>query len=1032
MVNGLIRWSLANRPLVLVLTGAFLAWGGSTIGGLPIDVLPDLTAPTVTVITENPGMSPTEMERLVTLPIEVGVSAVPGVRRVRSSTAIGASVVWVDFDWDEDVYRARQLVSERVSRTAAGLPPGMSGPLLGPVSSFMGEVQFLGLTSSALSPQELRAVAESQVRRRLLAVSGVAQVILIGGGRKQYQVLVSPEALAAHGLSVGEVEEALAASNANVSAGLLHRGGREFLIQGFGRLSSLDDIRRTVVRASSTVPVRIQDIATVRIGEGLRQGAASVNARQAVIIGIRKQPGVNTLALTEAVDREVASLLPSLPGGIEIHGNLFRQSDFVETAISNLREALVYGGLLVVAATLAFLANARASAITLFAIPFSMVGASLTLAAMEQTINCMTLGGLAIALGELVDDAVIDVENIVRRLRQNAGLPESEKRTALEVVYLASLEIRRPVVFATAVVALVFAPLFFLTGVEGRLLRPLGIAYLAALFWSLVVALTVTPVLGSFLLRPRGRHAAGDAGVVRFLKRAYAPALRWSLRHSTAVMAVSGLAVAASIASLAGIGRSFLPEFQEGSLSISAVTVPGTSLEESDRLGAALERVLLAVPEVASTGRRTGRGESDDHLMGVESSEIDVRLTPSDRSREAVLEDIRQRAELIPGTFVNVGQPVSHRIDHMLSGTRSSVVVNVFGGDLGTLRAIATQVEEAIQGVPGVADLSSERQSDIPTISVRFDRDALARYGLPAGAAAEALRTVFLGTEVSSIRERHLSVPLVVRQSGDYPDRVEAIRRAMVDTPSGARVPLSAIADIREGRSPNFVSREGIQRKIAVSCNVVGRDLVGVVSDIQQRIGERVQVPVGYRIEYGGRYLSAQQATRRILLVGGLVVAGIGVLLMTAFRSARDALVVVLNLPLALVGGMVGLYLSGGTLTVASLVGFITLFGIATRNGILLVSHVKHLQLREGVASFRTAVTRGSYERLAPILMTAVSTGLGLVPIALSAGEPGGEFHGPLALVVVSGLVTATALNMVVIPAVYYRFGHPVAPRDAR
>ncbi len=1029
MLDALIRWSLDNRPLVLVLAAGCLTWGGLTVVSLPIDVLPDLTAPTVTVIAEYPGMAPTEMERLVTLPIEVAASAVPGVRRVRSSTAVGASVVWVEFEWGEDVYRARQLVAERLSGLTADLPAGGSRPTLGPVSSYMGEILFVGLTSTTLSPLEARAVAEADIRRRLLAVPGVAQVTVIGGARRQYQVLVSPEALAAHGVSVSEVREALAASNANSSAGFLVRGGREFLIHGVGRLASLDDIRRTVIRARGTVPIRIEDVATVRIGEALKRGEASVNGAEAVIIGIRKQPHFNTLALTESVDRALAELKPDLPPGLEVHADLFRQADFIEVAVSNLNEALLYGGLLVVASVLAFLANARASAITLLAIPFSMVGASLALAALGQSINVMTIGGLAIALGELVDDAVIDVENIVRRIRLNASLPESERRPVLEVVYRASVEIRRPVVFATVVVGLVFAPLLFLGGLEGRLLRPLGIAYLAAIFSSLVVALTITPVLGSLLLR-RGRPARDDEqpALVRVLKRAYRPALGWGLRHSTAVMAVSGVAVAVAVASLGWAGRSFLPEFRETSLTVSAVTLPGTSLDESDRLGTAIERILLGVPEVESTGRRTGRGEGDEHIQGVESSEIDVRLRPSERSREAILADIRERLGLIPGTSFDVGQPVSHRIDHMLSGTRSVIAVNVFGDDLPTLRAIASQVEHAMESVPGVVDLSAEQQAEIPTVSVRFDRDALSRHGLPAGTATQALKTVFLGTEVSSIREPRVSVPLVVRYRGDRPDHIETIRQAMVDTPAGARVPLSAIAAIRESRSPNFISREGIRRKIAVSCNVAGRDLVGVVEDIQQRLREQVELPSGYRIEYGGRYASTERATRRIVLVGGLVIAGIGVLLVTAFRSVRDALVVMLNLPLALVGGVVGLFLSGGILTVASLIGFITLFGVATRNGILLVSHVKHLQVHEGVTSFREAIVRGAAERLAPILMTAVSTGLALVPIAMSMAEPGGEFHGPLAMVVVCGLFTATALNMLAVPAVYLRFGRPAEP----
>ena len=706
-----------------------------------------------------------------------------------------------------------------------------------------------------------------------------------------------------------------------------------------------------------------------------------------------------------------------------IHRDVFRQADFIEVAIANLEEALAYGGILVVAVVIAFLANARASIITLFAIPFSLVAAFLGLDALGLTINSMTLGGLAIAIGERVDDAVIDVENVFRRLRQNANLAEGERRPVLEVVYQASSEIRGSVVFATIIVMLVFAPLFFLSGVEGRLLQPLGFAYLVALLASLVVALTATPVLCSYLL-PRAKAVlrGEDPALIRFLKRLYAPVIGWSLRHSLLVMASSAILLAASIASFGWMGRSFLPEFNEGTLTISAVTIPGTSLEESDRLGSALEEILLDVPEVVSTGRRTGRAELDEHLQGVESAEIDVRLEMQDRPKEEVLEEIRETATLIPGTNVNIGQPISHRIDHMLSGTRSNIAVKIFGDDLRTLRAVAQQVEAAMRDIAGVVDLATEQQTDIPTVSVRFKREALARYGLPAGAAAEALGTVFLGQEVGSILEGQVAFPLVVRYEGGRPEQMETIRQAMIDTPSGARVPLAAIAEIREDRSPNFVTRENVQRKIVVSCNVAGRDLRSVVNDIQAHIANEVTLPQGYRVEYGGQFESEAEASRRILLLGGLVVLGILVILTTAFASWKDALIIIGNLPLALIGGVVGVFLAGGVLSVASLIGFITLFEVATRNGIMLVSHINHLMIEEGVTEFREAVVRGSSERLAPILMTAMSTGLALIPIGLGLGETGSEIHAPLALVVLSGLFTSTALNMIVVPAVYWRF----------
>ena len=768
MLNALIRSSLNNRPLVLALAAGFLAWGGYVMTLLPVDVLPDLTAPTVTIIVESPGMAPTDMESLVTFPIEATMNGASGVRRVRSATAVGVAIIWVEFDWGEDVYRARQTVAERLNLAAESLPPGTSRPFLAPISSIMGEILFVGLTSERHSPLELRTVADTVIRRRVLAVAGVAQVTPIGGGQKQYQVRLSPDKLRAYEVSLTEVQDAIRAGNENTSAGFRVAGGQEYLIQGFGRYSNLDEIRRTVVAQHDATPVYVSDLGLVEIGQALKRGEGSLNGDPAVIIGIRKQPETNTLELTSAIDAVLDEIELGLPQGMVIERNVFRQADFIEVAIANLEEAVTYGGLLVVLVVVVFLANTRASIISLFAIPLSLVAAFLGLDALGLTINSMTLGGLAIAIGELVDDAVIDVENVFRRLRQNAQLAEGNRRPVLEVVFEASSEIRGSVVFATIIVMLVFAPLFFLSGVEGRLLVPLGIAYLAALFASLVVALTVTPVLCSYLL-PRARAVlrGEDQILIRALKRAYEPVIRWSLRHSLVVMTASVLLMLPAVWSFSQMGRSFLPEFNEGALTVSSVTFPGTSLEESDRLGAALERALLAVPEVVSTGRRTGRAELDEHLQGVEAAEIDLRLEMGDRSKEEVLADIRDRATLIPGTAVNVGQPISHRIDHMLSGTRSNIAVKIFGDDLRTLRVLAEQVRAAISDIPGVVDLSVEQQTDIPTVSVRFNREALARYGMPAGAAAQALKTAFMGQEVGSILEGQVAFPLVVRYQGE-------------------------------------------------------------------------------------------------------------------------------------------------------------------------------------------------------------------------------------------------------------------------
>ena len=1028
MLNSLIRWSLDNRPMVLMLAAGFLAWGWHVATRLPVDVLPDLNAPTVAVVVEPPGMAPADMESVITFPIETAVNGASGVRRVRSATAVGVAVIWVEFDWGEDVYRARQTVTERLNVAAESLPPGTTRPILSPISSIMGEILFIALTSDQQSPLELRTLADTVIRRRLLAVPGVAQVTPIGGGLKQYQVLLSPEKLRAYDVSLAGVAAALRAANANTSAGFRAEGGQEYLIQGFGRFTSLDEIRQTVVRVKDATPVYIGDLAEVRIGAALKRGEGSLNGEPAVVIGIRKQPETNTLELTAAIDAVLDEIEADLPPGMHIDRNVLRQADFIEAAIANLEEALAYGGLLVVIVVIVFLANARAGIITLFAIPLSLVAAFLGLDALGLTINTMTLGGLAIAIGELVDDAVIDVENVFRRLRGNSLLPESERLPVLEVVYRASKEIRGSVVFATIIVMAVFAPLFFLEGVEGLLLQPLGLAYLMALFASLVIALTVTPVLCSYLL-PRAKAVRGneDTRLTRGLKRLYAPVIRLSLDHSGVVLAASVIVLSVSLGGFAFMGRAFLPEFNEGSLTINAVALPGTSLADSDRLGSALERILLDVPEVISTGRRTGRGELDEHLQRVEAGEIDVRLRMKDRPKEEVLREIRQRVSLIPGTTVSIGQPISHRIDHMISGTRSSIAVKIFGDDLPTLRALSKQVEAEMGAVAGIVDQTAENQAETPTVSVRFRRDALARYGLPAGQAAEALKTVFLGQEVGTILEGQIAFPLVIRYEAGQPSDMESIRRAMIDTPSGAQVPLSAIADIREDRGPNFITRENVQRKIVVSANVAGRDLRGVVNDLQAHLAEKIDLPRGYRIEYSGQFENEAEATRRLLLLGSLVIAGILVFLSTAFRSWRDALIIMCNLPLALIGGVVGVFVAGGVLTVASLIGFITLFGIATRNGIMLISHIKHLMREEGVTDFREAVVRGASERLVPILMTAMSTGLALVPIGMGLGKTGSEIHAPLAIVVLCGLFSSTALNMIVVPAAYSRFGRPAA-----
>jgi CzcA family heavy metal efflux pump len=1009
---------------VVVLAAILLVYGGYLTTRVPVDVLPDLTAPTVTLLAEAPGMAPAEMESLVTFPLETALNGASGVRRVRSATAVGVAVVWVEFDWGEDIYLARQVVTEKVNLAQSSLPPEAE-VVLAPISSIMGEILFVSLESDRHSPLELYTIAYTDVRRRLLAVPGVAQVIPTGGAQKQYQVLLSPAKLLSHNLSLHEVEAALREANRNTSAGFRIAGGQEYLVQGIGRASSIADLEQTVIASRNGRPILVRDLGEVRIGEALKRAEGSHDGNAAVILGIQKQPGVNTLQLTRALDVVIDEIQATLPEGIQTNKNIFRQADFIEVAVRNLVDALQEGGLVVVLVVVLFLANLRASVITLLAIPLSLIAAIWSLNAAGLTINVMSLGGLAIAIGELVDDAIIDVENVFRRLRENGQKPPAERTSALEVVYRASVEVRSSVVFATFIVILVFVPLFLLDSVEGRLLAPLGFAYVVALSASMVVALTITPAL-CLLLLPRARMVVEgrEPLLVRVLKRLYQPTLRWVVSHSVVIMIGSALLLGSAVYSFRWMGRSFLPEFNEGALTIQVVTLPGTSLAESDQLGRELERILLSVPEVASTARRTGRAELDEHVQGVESAEVDVSLEMRDRPKEAVLAEIRERVTLLPGVSVTIGGPIAHRIDHMLSGTRANIAVKIFGDDQAVLRELATRVQTAMSGVQGVADLSIEQQMDIPTLRVRFDRPALARYGLPAGHAADTLQTALLGRQVGQILEGQVAFPLVVRYMPDgETQEVDSIRRTMLDTPAGAQVPLSAVSEIRDDRVPNFISRENVQRKIVVQCNVAERDLRSVVNDIQRAVQDTVPLPQGYHIEYGGQFESEAQASERLLWLGGVVVLGIFLLLFTAFRSFRDALLIMLNLPLALVGGVVGVFVSGGVLSVASLIGFITLFGIATRNGIMLVSHVRHLTEAEGVRDLQEAVIRGATERLAPIFMTALAAGLALAPIALRMGETGSEIQAPMAIVILFGLLSSTALNMVVVPSLYARFG---------
>jgi CzcA family heavy metal efflux pump len=1055
MIGHIIAWSLRNRLFVVLAGVMLLGWGGWQAARTPVDVFPDLTAPAVTVVAEAHGMAPTDVESLVTFPIETALNGAPGVRRVRSATKIGLVVVTVEFEWGTDLYLARQVVAERLQLARAALPPDIPAPAMTPAASIMGEILFIALASQEnegpsrvfLTPpgggngtavsrgsstshdgMTLKTVADQVLKRRLLAVPGVAEVLPIGGDTRQFQVTVKPERLADHGLTLHDVMQALRDANRNASAGFYVESGQEYLIQGLGRIAVPEDIGDTVVAVRAGQPVLVRHVAEVGIGAAPKRGVGSHNGRPAVVLGVQKQPGANTLELTDRLDRTLEEIQSGLPAGMKIERHIFRQADFIRVSVDNLLAALAEGAALVIGIVFAFLLSARATAITLVALPLSLVAAILAMKALGATINTMTLGGMAIALGALVDDAIVVVENIVRRLRGNLALPEGERQATGHVVFEATREIQGSIVFATLIIVLVFTPLFFLSGVEGRLMVPLGFAYAVSLAASLLVAITVTPVLAALFL-PQSKIVRGnlEPRFIHALKAAYRRLLSATLHRWQAVAATGAAALVLSLVALAFAGRAFLPDFNEGTLTVSTATLPGTALEESDRLGRMVEQILLSHPEVTATARRTGRAEGDPHAMDVSASEMEVTLKMASgnnaRSKEDFLAALRADLATVPGTQIVVGQPISHRIDHMLSGSRSNIAVKLFGADLAELRRLTAEVKAVVQGVAGAVDVTDEQQSDIPFLTVRFRRDALARHGLSVREVAETVEAAFSGVAVGRVQEGQAAYDLTVRFDPSTKASLDAIRATLIATPAGARLPLSALADIRNDRAPYFITRENVQRKMVVMANVAGRDLAGVVEDIRRRVTEKVKLPPGYHVEYGGQFESAEEAGRTLLLLGAVVTVGIFLLLFLAFGSARDALLVMLNLPLAAIGGVAGVFAAGGVLSVASIIGFITLFGIATRNGVMMIAHIRHLVEHEGVRDAAEAVRRGAEERLVPILMTALAAGLALVPLALAAGRPGSEIQSPMAVVILFGLASSTLLNMIVVPALYLRFG---------
>jgi CzcA family heavy metal efflux pump len=1024
MIDAILRFALKNRLLVVVASILLLIYGGIVIQRMPVDVFPDLNRPTVTVMTEALGLAPEEVETLVTLPIETVLNGAPGVQRLRSTSGVGLSVVTIEFDWGTDIYRDRQLVSEKLQLAASRLPAGMT-PTMGPISSIMGEIMLIGMTGGeTTSPMEVRTLADWVVRRRLLTIPGVAQVIPIGGGVKQVQVKVWPDKLRQFNVSLPQLEQAVGASNRNTTGGFVERQSQEYLIRNIGRTGSPEAIGETVVAYRGGVPVRVKQVADVGYGIQVKRGDASVMARPAVIISVQKQPGTDTVALTKEVEKALDELKVAMPADVTLHPHLFRQATFIEAAVRNVEEALRDGAILVTVVLILFLMNLRTTVITLTAIPLSLVLTAFFLHWQGISINTMTLGGLAVAIGELVDDAIVDVENIFRRLKENR-LSE-QPRSALRVVYEASREIRNSIVFATIVVVLVFIPLFAMGGIEGRLFTPLGIAYITAILSSLLVSLTLTPVLCYYLL-PRAKaigHEA-DSRLVQRLKAWDARAVRYLLPRQKQVLTVAVVLVALAAATVPFMGRSFLPAFNEGTATINLLSVPGTSLSESNKVGTLAERLLMQVPEVASVGRRTGRAELDEHAEGVHYTEIDVDLKADGRSRDLVLADIRSQLAKLPGVVTNIGQPISHRLDHLLSGVRAQVAIKLFGNDLDTLRAKAAEIEAALRPVPGVVDLQIEKQVLIPQIAVRVDRDKAAQYGVQPGAAAEWLETALNGKVVSQILDGQRTIDLVVRLAEPSRDTIEALRQILIDTPAGTKLPLAAIADVHEDLGPNQIMRENVQRRIVISSNVAGRDLGSVITEIQAAVRDKVSLPTGYFVTYGGQFESQQAATRQIAVLSLLSLAGMFLALYVLLRSTRLVLMVMLNIPLALIGSVLAIALTGGVLSVASLVGFVTLTGIAARNGIMMISHYLHLLREEGEAFDEHMIVRGANERLVPVLMTSATALFALIPLAISAGAPGKEILQPVAVVILGGLISSTLLDTLLTPVVFWHFGRP-------
>ena len=1020
MLNRIIKLSLRNRLVVLLGAVLLLIAGLYTAKNTDVDVFPDLNAPTVVVMTEANGMAPEEVERLVTFPIETAVNGATGVRRVRSSSTTGFSVVWVEFDWGTDIYRARQIVSEKTAVVEEMLPDGVGSPTLGPQSSILGELMFVSLTADSTSLQDLRTIADWTVRPRLLATGGVAQVSVLGGEVREYQILLNPGRMRHYGVSLDEVCEAVDGMNGNVAGGILYEYGNEYIIRGVLASDNVGTLAGSLVKTTASGPVLLGNVAEVKIGNSRpKMGTASHDGKPCVMVTVTKQPNTSTVDLTAKIDTVLMELGKTLPRDVKVSSDIYRQERFINSSIDNVMKSLYEGGLFVVIVLFLFLMNVRATVISLITIPLSLLVSVLTLHLLGLTINTMSLGGMAIAIGSLVDDAIVDVENVYRRLRENSSLPPGFRQSTLTVIFNASKEVRLPILNSTLIIVASFVPLFFLSGMEGRLLVPLGIAFVTALGASTLVALTLTPVLCSYLLagrRPSSGKLLTEPYVARKLKTVYGRLLGRALTRHRQVLAVTAVLTVVAIVGFATLGRSFLPPFNEGSFTIGVSTLPGISLEESDRIGHRVEEALLAIPEVQTVGRKTGRAELDEHALGVNDSELEVPFVLGDRSKQEVMDDIRARLAAIPGIAVEVGAPVTHSIDAMLSGTRANIAIKVFGPDLGTLYSLGKKIEEAVKDIDGIADLNVERQVERPQLRIEPRREMLARYGVTLPQFARMVGVLLGGQVVSQVYEGEKSFDLTLKVADA--DRMTAADIAAITVDAnGAKVPLGTLANITSAMGPNTINRENVARKLVVSANVSGRDLLGVVNDIRERIDAEVAMPEDYHVEYGGQFESERTASRTLLVTSVFSIAAIFLLLFNEFRSVRQASVILLNLPLALIGGVLVLWLSGGVVSIPATIGFISLFGIATRNGMLLVS--RYNDLRAEGYTLTESVMHGSIDRLNPILMTALSSALALVPMALGGELPGNEIQSPMAKVILGGLFTSTLLNAFIIPIMY-------------